>query len=166
MQTNSIHQFEVQDLEGQRVSLSDYDGKVLLIVNTASKCGFTPQYQGLQKLYEKYKDRGLEILAFPSNDFGGQEPLDGGEIQEFCSLEFRTTFPVFDKISVVGQEAHPLYHFLSNRNENGNLQGKPRWNFHKYLVNKQGELVDYFYSFTKPTSRKVMRKIEQLLDED
>ena len=163
--SETIYDFEIEGLDGNAVSLDQYKGKVLLIVNTASKCGFTPQYQGLQSLYEEYKDQGFEVLAFPSNDFGGQEPLKGEEIQEFCPLEFRTTFPVFEKIKVVGDDAHPLYKYLANREENGVLQGKPRWNFHKFLVDRNGKLVDYFYTFTKPTSRKIKKQIEKLLHE-
>ncbi len=161
----NIYDFKVTEIDGQEISLDTYKGKVLLIVNTASRCGYTPQLTGLQKLYEAYKEQGLEILAFPSNDFGDQEPLEGEAIQEFCSLEYRTTFPVFDKINVIGRKAHPLYKYLSSKDENGKFYAKPKWNFHKYLIDREGNLVDYFFTFTKPTSKKIIRQIEKLLNE-
>lgn len=160
---NSIYQFTVEDLDGNKVSLEQYKGKVLLIVNTASECGFTPQYKELEELYQLYKDSGLVILAFPSNDFGGQEPLDGKEIENFCSTKFHTTFPVFAKIKVKGTFAHPLYEFLSNKKKNGKVGIAPKWNFQKYLVDKNGKVQDYYLSITSPTSSKIKSAIAKLL---
>lgn len=159
----NIYQFKVKNTNGDTVSLSDYKGKVVLIVNTASQCGFTPQYKQLEELYQLFKDKDFVILAFPSNDFGNQEPLNGKDIKEFCDLKFHITFPVFDKIHVKGKDASELYKFLSNKKLNGHLSSKPIWNFHKYLINKNGEVVDYFYSFTKPTSSKIKKSVEKLL---
>ncbi len=159
----SVHNYKVHDLLGNEVALSAYKGKVLLIVNTASECGFTPQYQELEELYQQYKNKGFEVLAFPSNDFGGQEPLNGKEIQQFCSLKFHTTFPIFDKIHVKGDAADPLFYFLSNKSENGNVDISPKWNFQKYLIDKDGQVIDYYLSTTSPTSGKVKKAIEELL---
>lgn len=161
----SLYSIKVLNEAGNLRPLSDYTGKVLLIVNTASACGFTPQLEALEELYQLYKDRGFEVLAFPSNDFGEQEPLKDSEIQEFCQLRYRTTFPIFQKMIVKGPYAHPLYKFLSHKSENGMHSMSPKWNFHKYLINRQGEYVDYFFTFTKPGSNRIKRKIEKLLKE-
>ncbi|MEM1320415.1 MAG: glutathione peroxidase [Bacteroidota bacterium] len=161
--TKSIHQFSVKNLKGEPVSLADYEGKVLLIVNTASRCGFTPQLKQMEELYQAYKDRGFEILAFPSNNFGAQEPLEGEAIQEFCDLNFRTTFPLFDKVHVKGPEVSELFAFLADKSRNGKTSSRPRWNFHKYLIDKDGRVADFFYSFTKPTAGRVKKAIEGLL---
>jgi len=161
--SESIHQFKVKNLSGDEVSLEDYKGKVLLIVNTASECGFTPQFKNLENIYRKYKDRGLEILGFPSNDFLGQEPLEGEEIQNFCEKNYGVSFPIFDKVHVKGSKASPLYKFLSDKKQNGKVSSTPKWNFHKYLVDKEGKVVDYYYAMTKPDSFKVKRAIEKLL---
>ena len=159
----NIYTFNVTNIEGQSVPLSTYKGKVLLIVNTASECGFTPQYAQLETLYRTYRDMGFTVLSFPCNDFGKQEPLDGKALHEFCELQFRTTFPVFEKVTVKGKEAHPLFQFLANKKLNGVLNSAPRWNFHKYLINRQGQVVDYFFPFTHPTSNRVCKAIEELL---
>jgi len=159
----SVHDFTVHDLSGKEVQLNTYKGKVLLIVNTASECGFTPQYQELEELYQQYKNNGFEVLAFPSNDFGGQEPLNGAEIEQFCTTKFHTTFPIFDKIHVKGSNADPLYNFLSNKSQNGNVDISPKWNFQKYLIDKEGRVIDYYLSTTSPTSEKVKKAIEALL---
>jgi len=161
--SNSIHQFKVEDTTGKIVDLKKYEGKVLLVVNTASKCGFTPQLDDMEKLYAEYKDQGLEVLAFPSNNFAGQEPLEGEAIQQFCVTEYQASYPIFNKIDVKGKAAHPLYQFLSDKEKNGKLSSKPKWNFHKYLVDKEGKVVDYYYSTTKPNSGKVKKAIEKLL---
>jgi len=162
---NSIHQFSVKKTDGEIVPLEQYKGKVLLIVNTASKCGFTPQLEQLEELYKEYKDKGLEILAFPSNDFANQEPLDGKSIQEFCVLNYNANYPIFDKIHVKGNQAHQLYQFLSDKKKNGKVSSVPKWNFHKYLVNKNGEVVDFYYSLTSPVANRVKKSIQQLLNE-
>jgi glutathione peroxidase len=159
----SIHQFTVKDIHQNDVSLEQYKGKVLLIVNTASKCGLTPQYEQMQELYDELKGKDFEILAFPANDFAGQEPLNGMEIQEFCTLNFKTTFPVFDKVVVTGSNACALFKFLSNKNENGVVNVSPKWNFQKYLINKNGEVVDYFLPITVPTASKIKKAINELL---
>jgi len=159
----NIYQFTVKDLNGGEVSLEKFKGKVLLIVNTASGCGFTPQLKDMEALYAEYKDKGVEVLAFPSNNFGGQEPLEGMEIQNFCELNFKTTFPLFEKMDVKGSKQSDLFQFLSNKSENGKVNSTPKWNFHKYLVNKEGEVVDYYYSITKPNSSKVKKAIDKLL---
>lgn len=165
MSNQNIYQFTVKNTDGKEVSLSDYKNKVLLIVNTASECGFTPQYAELEALYNTYKSKDFEILAFPSNDFGGQEPLNGKEISSFCQKNYGVTFPVFDKIVVKGSQANPLFAFLAQKKLNGNINSTPKWNFHKYLINKKGEVVTYYYSTTSPKSNRVVKKIEQLLSE-
>ncbi len=163
--TKSIHQFTVNDINGKEVSLSKYEGKVLLIVNTASKCGFTPQLEGMKKIYDEFKDQGFEVLAFPSNDFAGQEPLDGADIQEFCMVKYQAEYPIFEKIQVKGKDAHPLYQFLSNKKLNGNVSSTPKWNFHKYLVGKDGTVRDFYYSITQPDAKKVKKAVKKLLEE-
>ena len=157
-----VYQFDVQQINGEEKSLSDYKDKVLLIVNTASQCGFTPQLKDLVELKTRFKDKDFEILAFPSNDFGGQEPLEGEAIVTFCE-SFGANFPIFDKIRVRGPYAHPLYKFFSDKKENGKLSSVPRWNFHKFLIDKEGKVTDFFYPFTKPNSSKIKKKIERLL---
>lgn len=148
----TVYEYTVEDAKGNDVSLETYQGKVLLIVNTASKCGFTKQYAGLEKLYEKYKDQGFEILAFPCNQFGGQEPGSNEEIQNFCSLKFKTTFPVFAKLDVNGKKEHPLFGFL--KKEAPGILGteKIKWNFTKFLVDKEGRVVSRFASKDEPSS--------------
>ena len=162
MDNNSIYQFNVQQLDGEEISLSDYKDKVLLVVNTASECGFTPQLKDLGILKEQFKDQDFEILAFPSNDFGGQEPLEGVELEAFCKKS-GANYPVFEKIRVRGPYAHPLYKFFADKKLNGKLKSTPRWNFHKFLVSKAGVVTDFFYPFTKPTSSKIRKKIARLL---
>ena len=159
---NSIYRFNVQKLDGEEVSLSEYKDKVLLIVNTASQCGFTPQLKELAALKKEFLDKDFEILAFPSNDFGGQEPLEGRALAEFCEVQ-EVNYPVFDKIRVRGPYAHPLYNFFGNKKENGKMNSVPRWNFHKYLIDKSGRVVDFYFPFTKPTSSKIRKRITRLL---
>jgi glutathione peroxidase len=161
--SHSVHNFKVNDLFGKEVDLNIYKGKVLLIVNTASECGFTPQYEDLEALYQLYKDKNFVVLAFPSNDFGEQEPLNGKDIQSFCTAKFHTTFPIFDKIHVKGDNADPLYKFLSNKSQNGAVDIAPKWNFQKYLIDKDGQVIDYYLSTTSPTGSKIKNAIETLL---
>jgi glutathione peroxidase len=156
---STIYDFEAKQIDGRLVQLSEYKGKVLLIVNTASGCGFTPQYEDLQRLYNEFSPYGFEVLAFPSNDFGRQEPLENSAIASFCTQNYQVTFPIFEKTMVRGDLAHPLFKFLADKKLNGKLSATPRWNFHKYLINKQGEVVEYYYPFTKPTSGKIRKKI-------
>jgi glutathione peroxidase len=166
MDKKSVHQFDVQQMNGEMVSLKKFENKVILIVNTATDCGFTPQLKDLETLRRDLAGLDFEILAFPSNDFGGQEPLDGESIVKFCSVNYDTHFPIFGKIRVRGAYAHPLFKFLSDKKQNGIVGASPRWNFHKYLVNQQGEVVDFFYPFTKPTSAKVKKQVLKLLKID
>ena len=162
MDNNSIYQFNVQTLDGEEISLSEYKDKVLLIVNTASECGFTPQIKELADLKDQFNGKDFEILAFPSNDFGGQEPLEGEDIALFCEIQ-KINYPVFEKIRVRGPYAHPLFSFFSDKKKNGKLSSVPRWNFHKFLVNRSGVITDFFYPFTKPTSSKIRKRIMRLL---
>lgn len=159
----TVYQFNMQTIDGKEKSLAEYKGKVLLIVNTASKCGYTPQYEGLEELYQTYKDQGLVVLGFPANNFGGQEPGSDAQIKQFCSSNYGVTFPMFSKISVKGNDMHPLYQFLADENKNGAVDGAPRWNFHKYLVNKEGEVVASYPSGTTPMSKKLTTKVEELI---
>jgi glutathione peroxidase len=159
---NNIYRFNVLKLDGEELNLSEYKDKVLLIVNTASQCGFTPQINELNALKEEFAGKDFEILAFPSNDFGGQEPLEGHGIAQFCEIQ-KVNYPVFEKIRVRGPYAHPLYKFLTNKKENGKLNSVPRWNFHKFLINKSGVVSDFFFPFTKPTSSKIRKRIAKLL---
>ncbi|PIC00229.1 glutathione peroxidase [Caulobacter sp. X] len=157
----SVYDYSAKTLDGQDVSLADYRGQVLLIVNTASKCGFTPQYEGLEALYKTYKDRGFMVLAFPCNQFGAQEPGNAEEIASFCSLTYDVTFPVMSKIDVNGADAHPLYRYL--KKEQKGLLGTEaiKWNFTKFLIGKDGEVVERFAPTVKPEDLKVA--VEALL---
>lgn len=157
----SVYDYSAKTLDGQNVSLADYRGQVLLIVNTASKCGFTPQYEGLEVLYKAYKDRGLTILAFPCNQFGAQEPGDAEEIANFCSLIYDVTFPVLAKIDVNGPSAHPLYAFLKKAQKGVLGTEAVKWNFTKFLIDRDGQVVERFAPTTKPEELKVA--IEALL---
>ena len=147
----NIYDFKVRNAKGVEVSMADYKGKVLLIVNAATGCGFTPQYEGLQKLYDKYKDLGLEILDFPCNQFGHQAPGTEEEIQEFCTLKYKTTFPLFAKIDVNGKNADPLFTYLKNQ-QGGFLGDDIKWNFTKFLVSRDGKVIDRYAPVTKPES--------------
>lgn len=159
--SSTIYNFNVNDINNNEVSLKDYEGKVLLIVNVASKCGYTPQYKGLEEIYKKYKDRGFEILAFPCNQFGSQEPGTNEEIKEFCSINYDVTFPLFDKIDVNGDNAHPLYKFLTDAKP-GVLGTKAiKWNFTKFLIGRDGVPYDRYGSSTTPES--LSETIEELL---
>jgi len=150
--TENIYDFTVTTMMGLPKSMADYKGKVLLIVNTASKCGFTPQYAGLQELYEKYHDRGLEILGFPCNQFMGQEPGDNAEIQNFCQVNYGVTFPMFSKIDVNGSEAHPLYEYLKKAAPGALGMKAVKWNFTKFLVDAQGNVLKRFEPNVEPAA--------------
>lgn len=160
---NSIYDIEVQDITEKPVKLSEYRGKVLIIVNTASKCGFTGQYEGLEALYKKYKDKGLVVLGFPSNDFLKQEPGNNSEIQSFCTLNYGVTFPMFAKIAVKGSEQHPLYAYLTSSRTNPETAGKVSWNFNKFIISRDGKLSARFGSRTKPNDEKLLKAIVQML---
>jgi len=146
----SVYDYEANTLRGQEESLSKYKGKVLLVVNTASKCGFTPQYKGLQEVYDKFKDRGFEVLGFPSNQFAGQEPGESEDIAEFCEINYGVTFPMYEKIDVKGADAHPLFKYLS-KEAPGVLGSKSvKWNFTKFLVDQEGRVLKRFSPQTTP----------------
>lgn len=159
--------FTVKDIDGRDQKLDQYKGKVVLIVNVASRCGYTPQYEGLERLYQKNRDAGLVILGFPANNFNGQEPGTDAEIKEFCSSKYGVTFPMFSKISVTGQDQHPLYKKLAG--QPAPVGGDPKWNFTKFLVDRQGNVVARFSSNAKPDepkegeSKAMAEKIEELL---
>ncbi len=160
----SIHQFTVKDVKGNEISLADYKDKVLLIINTASRCGFTPQLASMTELHREFHEEGFAVLAFPSNDFGGQEPLEGEALEQFCVLNYEAEYPIFEKSHVKGKDQSELFQFLSDKKKNGKVNSTPKWNFHKYLIDKDGQVVDYYYSVTSPTSTKIKNKIRQLLD--
>jgi glutathione peroxidase len=157
----NIGEITVTDINLNEVKLSDYNGKVLLIVNVASKCGFTSQYAGLQKIYEQYKDQGFEVLGFPCNDFGGQEPGTNEEIKNFCSLNYDVTFPMFDKVHVKGDDKAPLFDLLTNNSVTG--KSSINWNFEKFIIDKEGNVIDRFKTPTKPNSKKITSLIEKEL---
>ena len=153
----SIHSLTMKRLDGTEAPLSAWSGKVVLIVNTASKCGYTPQYQGLQQLHAKYSDRGFAVLGFPSNDFGGQEPGTAEEIASFCVTMYDVNFPMFEKTKTIGQDRSPLYALLSD------AHGEPKWNFHKYLIDKHGRPVQAWPSKVEPGSPEIASAIEAQL---
>jgi glutathione peroxidase len=159
----SIHAIQLPLLNGESGSLADYEGKVVLAVNVASKCGFTPQYAGLERLYEMYADRGFTVLGFPSNQFMGQEPGTAEQIAEFCSLNYGVTFPLYAKLDVKGPKQSPLYEILTEAADDGGKAGDVKWNFEKFLVGKDGRVVRRFRSRTKPEDPAVVGAIEELL---
>lgn len=158
--TANVYDFTLNDIDGKPVPLNQFKGKVLLIVNTASFCGNTPQYSELQNLYETYEVKGLEILAFPANNFGQQEPGSDAEIKSFCFTKYSLTFPLFSKISVKGQDKHPLYHYLT---EQSPFPGEVEWNFQKYLIDRSGNVVARYLHRTKPLSNEVITDVERVL---
>ena len=157
----SVYDFSAPLLDGRMVSLAQFGGKVLLIVNTASKCGFTPQYAGLEALYRECRARGLEVLGFPCNQFGAQEPGSADEIGTFCERNYGVSFPIFGKIDVNGESAHPLYQFLKKNKPGLFGTGRIKWNFTKFLVNRDGRVVNRFGPSTKP--QDLLRPIQELL---
>lgn len=154
----SIHEFTLNRIDGEASPLADYEGKVVLIVNVASKCGYTPQYSLLQELYDTYSDKGLVILGFPANNFGSQEPGTNEDIASFCQKNYGVSFPMYEKISVKGDDQHPLYTYLSETTGT-----QPKWNFHKYLVDKKGVVQASYTSGDSPTGNKIVQAIEALL---
>jgi glutathione peroxidase len=154
-------EFTVSDIHGQPKNLADYQGKVLLIVNTASQCGFTPQYEGLQALHDRYRERGLSVLGFPCNQFGGQEPGDNTQIEQFCETKFKVTFPLFDKVAVNGSDAAPLYKYLKSAARGILGSERIKWNFTKFLISKDGKLVKRYAPTHKP--EQLVGDIEALL---
>jgi glutathione peroxidase len=157
----SAHEFGFKSIDGQPLKLDQFAGHPVLIVNTASECGFTPQYAGLEALWRKYKDRGLIVLGVPSNDFGRQEPGTESEINNFCTTRFGVSFPMTAKYDVVGKHAHPFYHWIVAQ---GGDAAAPRWNFHKYLIDGKGELVGVFPSKVAPEDKKLVEAIEEQLE--
>jgi glutathione peroxidase len=160
VQSKGVHSFTMKTIDGKEKSLSEYRGSVLLLVNVASFCGYTPQYKDLEEVYRKYKSQGFRILAFPANNFGQQEPGSDEEIKEFCETKYSVTFDLFSKISVKGEDQHPLYQYITKESP---FPGEVKWNFQKYLVDKRGEIVAMFPSRVKPTDKGVVEKIESLL---
>ena len=156
----SFYDFTVKDISGEDFPLSQLKGKKVLVVNTASKCGFTPQYEGLQKLYEKYGGDDFMIIGFPANNFGKQEPGSDEEIANFCQINYGVSFPMMSKISVKGDDQHPLYLWLTSESENGLEDSKVSWNFQKYMIDEEGQLVGHFAPTVKPDSKKLLSWIE------
>ncbi|TGZ81662.1 glutathione peroxidase-like protein [Ascodesmis nigricans] len=148
----TIYDFKPLDNKGEPVPMSSYKGKVLLIVNVASKCGFTPQYEGLEKIYEKYKDQGFEVLGFPCNQFGGQEPGSAEEIQNFCTVNFGVKFPIMQKVEVNGDKADPLWEYMKTTKPGLLGMKRVKWNYEKFLINREGQIVERYASTTKPES--------------
>ena len=161
----NIYDFTMDNIRGESVELSQYKGKVILVVNTASKCGFTYQYDGLEELYQTYKDSGLVILGFPANNFLKQEPGTNEEIAEFCRLNYGVTFPMFSKISVKGKDIHPLYQYLTSKETDPEFEGSISWNFNKFLISRTGEIIDRFGSRQKPQSDKIVAAVEKAFNE-
>ncbi len=165
MPVSSIYDLTVKTIEGQDVTLAAYTGQVVMIVNVASKCGFTSQYTGLEALYQRYRKQGFVVLGFPSNDFLGQEPGTDAEIQQFCTLRYQVTFPMFSKITVKGKLIHPLYRYLTDKQTNPEFSGTISWNFNKFLIDRRGRIVARFGSRTRPESDEVKMAIEKTLAE-
>lgn len=155
-QTETIYDYEVETIEGETISLSKFKGKKMLIVNTASKCGFTPQYEQLEELYQMFKDKDFVILGFPSNDFLSQEPGTNEEIAEFCQKNYGVTFPMMAKIKVKGKNKAPLYNYLTSKELNGHSDSKVKWNFQKYLIGKDGKIEGMHYSKVIPTDPEIV----------
>ncbi|HMB01052.1 MAG TPA: glutathione peroxidase [Spirochaetota bacterium] len=160
---NSIYDFTMDDIDGNPVPLRNYKGKVIMLVNVASKCGFTPQYEALQRIYARYQDRGLVILGFPANDFLWQEPGSNDEIKKFCTLQYNVTFPMFAKISVRGSKTASLYKFLTDKKLHPENGGKIKWNFTKFFIDRKGKVAARFSPKTVPDSKEVITVIERLL---
>lgn len=159
-QSKSIYDYSFTTLTGEKVNLSDYKGKKILIVNTASECGYTPQYEQLEEVYQKYGDK-LVIIGFPTNDFGKQEPGSNEEIAKFCQLNYGVTFPMSQKITVKGEETHPLFNWLTSQDLNGKMDYEVKWNFHKFLIDEEGNLLAAYPSKVKPDSEEIISFIEE-----
>ena len=155
----NFHDFSIESISGGDISLADFKNKVVLLVNTASQCGFTPQYAGLQKIYDRYKDDGFVVLGVPSDDFN-QELSNDDDVKKFCEIRFGVNFPLTSIQKIKGESAHPLYKWISG---NTSVIGQPRWNFHKFLIGKEGQIINWFSSMTSPTSEGLLKQIEQAL---
>ncbi|MCB2196149.1 MAG: glutathione peroxidase [Bacteroidetes bacterium] len=160
-QEKTFYDFTVKDIDGNDYNLAQLKGKKVLVVNTASKCGFTPQYEDLQKLYKKYGSDNFVIIGFPANNFMNQEPGSNDEIKSFCSSEYGVTFPMMAKISVKGKDIHPLYEWLTEEKLNGKMDSKVKWNFQKYMIDENGRLVDVAYPKTSPMDEQIVSWIEK-----
>ena len=158
--SNTLFDFKINSISGNELNLYDFKGQTLLLVNVASNCGFTKQYDDLQKLYDNYKDKGFVVLGVPSNQFGGQEPGKNSDIKDFCETNFNITFPMTSKYKVKGDNAHPIYIWAKETFGRSTI---PKWNFHKILINKDGKVEDTYASFTTPMSKKIIKKLEQIL---
>ena len=160
----SIHQFDLEDITGTKMPLSQFKGKAILLVNVASRCGLTPQYKGLQALYKEYQNKGLVVIGVPANNFAQQEPGTNQEIKEFCDVNYAVTFPLSNKISVKGKDIHPLYNFLTKKEAGNKFSGSIKWNFSKFLINQDGLVVARYSPTSKPFSKKIIRDIEKVLN--
>tara|TARA_B110000037_G_C16900235_1_gene415890 strand:- start:192 stop:704 length:513 start_codon:yes stop_codon:yes gene_type:complete len=158
--SKTLFDFKINTIDGEELNLSSFKGQTILLVNVASNCGFTKQYDDLQKLYDIYKDRGLVVFGIPSNQFGGQEPGSNSEIKDFCETNFNITFPITTKYDVKGNNAHPIYIWAKETYGKSTI---PKWNFHKILINKNGKIEDTYASFTKPMSKKIIKRLEEIL---
>lgn len=158
--TKNLYEIKINNIDGKAINLNDYKGKFILFVNVASECGFTPQYKGLQALHDKYNNE-LVIIGVPCNQFGGQEPGNATEIKSFCSKNYGVEFLISEKIAVKGDQQHPLYAWLTKKENNGVKGSSVKWNFQKYLIDKDGNLIDYFYSITSPTSAKITKYLSK-----
>ncbi len=154
----NIYDIKIDSLQGKPINLNDFQNKYILFVNVASKCGFTPQYKGLEQLHQEYKDN-LVVIGVPCNQFGSQEPGSADEIEEFCEVNYGVSFLITEKIDVKGQNQHPLYSWLTNKDFNGKKSSSVKWNFQKYLVSPEGKLIDYYFSLTKPLSSKITKHL-------
>lgn len=159
----NFFQLAAENIQGQATLFSEYQGKTILVVNTASQCGYTSQYKGLESLYQKYKSKGLVVLGFPSNDFGGQEPGSNKDIKKFCELKFKVSFPMFAKVNITSAPQSSVYEFLTKTNPNAATRKTPNWNFNKYLINKKGEVTHHFASSVDPEAKELTAAIESLL---
>ena len=155
----NIYDIKIDSLQGKSINLNDFQNKHILFVNVASKCGFTPQYKGLEQLHQEYKDK-LVVIGVPCNQFGSQEPGSADEIEEFCQVNYGVSFLITEKIDVKGQNQHPLYSWLTNKDFNSKKSSSVKWNFQKYLVSPEGKLIDYYFSLTKPTSSKITKHLK------
>jgi glutathione peroxidase len=161
IQAQSFYDLKAKTIDGKDFNFSDLKGKKVMVVNTASKCGFTYQYENLEKVYKEYKDKGFVIIGFPANNFGKQEPGTNDEIKEFCTKNYGVSFPMMQKISVKGDDMDPVYHWLTEKKLNGKMDSSVKWNFQKYLIDENGNLVDVVYSREEPTSDKIVSWIDK-----
>lgn len=158
----TIYGFTARNSAGKEILFDQFKDKVLLIVNTASGCGHTPQLAELEEIYQRYKNSGLIVIGFPTDQFS-QEPLEGKAIDEFCSVNYGVTFPIMEKCKIKGEHAHPIFQFFADKKQNGKISSAPYWNFYKYLIGRDGKVIDYFFTYRHPTNKKITRAIEKAL---